>query len=1077
MTTEQQGPPKNPENTGNSPSTAEDFLAQIESVISAGAWRLNLESEWLQWSGGIYRMLGHPLGEPPSLAAGMAYFSGESRARVEMAFKDSWTHGAPFQLQVTLQTRYGSLLMAELRCTGRVDSENGSFLTGTLVNSSDRLSLLDRALLAESRQRFWTDHLPDGVLELSREGRIQLANPVVAKLFGFTDEAMLIGTKFVSLLPAMMDESLHAATSGTTPVALAMQQQGAATPAIYGIKDRLGRVTWVEMHAWPILDDAGELQACAVLLRDINARKRLEDQYRQESATQAETEEIAKLGHWRLYIPTDKLSYSEQCVKILGHPVGFAFSRHDFVSRVHPDDRPAMRTAWREAREGGSIDIECRLNSALGERWIRLIGRVSRTRNGKAYSASGVIQDINDRRRAAEQLHKISVAIEQSPNAVQITDIDARLEYINPAFETLTGYRREEALGRNPSFLASGLTSPATYASLWASLRRGETWQGELINRKKSGEIFTEYAFISPVRQPDGRVTHYLALKEDVTERKLLARELDSHRHHLEDLVAQRTHELIEAKAAAEAASAAKSSFLANMSHEIRTPLNAILGLNRMALKVSDDRLQRGQLERQAGAAEHLLQVLNDILDFSKIEAGKLHLETTALTLRDVFDNLHTMLQPRADERRLRLNLVLDPALADKPLLGDPLRLGQALLNLGNNAVKFTEQGEVTISATVDGEDEGETLPLRFAVRDTGIGMTAEVMTRLFEVFSQADLTTTRRFGGSGLGLAITRRLLEMMGGQIRVESTPGLGSLFEISLTLHHARESHRAEAAAVDAEKALKLQFPQLRILLAEDNLINQEVTVDLLQQIAVQVDVANDGAEAVALAEKMHYDIVLMDMQMPVMDGLEATRRIRAMAGWATVPIIALTANAFDEDRERCRQAGMNDHLGKPIDATAVLRTLLHWLTLPAEALPVTPVPTPVVPEKPVPVIDIDDPLNALRGLPGIDIDSGLHYLAGNRAVYRRMLRRYIDMNIDIVVRIDKALCADDFENARLFSHSLKGSSATLGLTAVQAAALAIEMAVREKQAPADIRSLLPALATALEQSQAQIERFLP
>lgn len=1060
-------------------STAADHLLQIESVVSVGAWRLNPDSAWLQWSDGLYRMLGHPYGEPPSLATGLAYFDQESRGRVEAALEDSWQHGGPFQLAVTMHTRQGTLLEAELRCQGRTDIGDVGYLSGILLNVSERQSLLERVASAESRLRFWSDMVQDGLLELSPDGRIQNLNRRALSLLGYDDQHLLVGLDFSRLLPAMMDERLHTVSRDLTPLARVMSGSVALASAIYGVKDRLGRVNWVEMHVRPIPDHRGQPQGFAVLLHDINTRKRLEDLHHKTLADHAETEEIAHLGHWRLYIPTDKLSYSEQCLKVLGLPEGHAYTRQHCIERIHPDDLPALRLAWREAREGGEIDIECRLQPEMGPRWIRLIGRVTRNRSGKAYSASGVIQDITEQRLAEQGLRKITVAIEQSPNPVQITDTQARIEYVNPAFERLTGYSREESLGRNPSFIASGQTPAATYRALWAALLRGETWQGELINRKKSGEVYTEYVFISPVHQADGRITHYLALKEDVTERKRLAKELDTHRHHLEDLVAQRTHEAIEAKAAAEAASAAKTSFLANMSHEIRTPLNAILGLNRMALRASTDPVQRGQLERQAGAAEHLVQVINDILDFSKIEAGRLQLETTTLTLREVFDNIRTMLQPRAVERSLALEIVLDPAIADVPLLGDPLRLGQILLNLGSNAVKFTEQGTVTLGAACDGDAASEHLPICLTVRDTGIGMSAEVQAQLFREFSQADASTSRRFGGTGLGLVISHRLLEMMGGDIHVDSTPGVGSLFEIRLGLHRAAESHQGATPAVDAEKQLKSRFPNLRVLLAEDNPINQEVTVDLLRAVALQIDVASNGVEAVAMAVRQHYDAVLMDMQMPKMDGLEATRQIRALPGWAAVPIIALTANAFAEDRERCRQAGMNDHLGKPVEAAAVYATLLHWLTLPAgaQARPATPT-VPAVAHVQVPVslppIADDDPLARLQDVEGFDIGAGLRYLGGSQVVYRRMLQRYAALNSDAVARIESAITAGDLETTRMLAHSLKGASATLGLVAVQQAALAVEQAVRDGLSVPAIEALLPPLATALDSTLLRIGR---
>ncbi len=484
------------------PSTADDFLTQIEAVVSVGAWRLNLDTRCLQCSDGIYQMLGHPRAEPLSLAGWLRYLDDESRGAVESALEESWQTGSLFQLRVALRSRPGELIWAELRCQGRTDEGDASFLSGTLLNISDRLAQQDRVNSAEARLRFWSEMLPDGLLELSPVGRIQAVNQRALTLLGYDDATLLLGVDFSRMLPAMMDEDLHAVSAGRTPLDRVIEGGAETASEIYGIKDRLGRVVWVEMQVRPMRDEQHQVQHFAVLLRDINSRKRLEDEHRREVAVHAETEEIARLGHWRLYLPTDKLSYSAQCAPVIGIEASHVFSRRDFVARIHPDDLPALRQAWTNSKASGEIDIECRLRPEFGERWIRLIGRITRNRSGKAYAASGIVQDITDRRRSEEQLRKISVAIEQSPNAVLITDLHARIEYVNPAFEQLTGYTRDEALGRNPAFLASGLTPLASYRDLWAKLLEGETWQGELINRKKSGETYVEYAFISPGTRP-----------------------------------------------------------------------------------------------------------------------------------------------------------------------------------------------------------------------------------------------------------------------------------------------------------------------------------------------------------------------------------------------------------------------------------------------------------------------------------------------------------------------------------------------------------------------------------------------
>lgn len=659
-----------------------------------------------------------------------------------------------------------------------------------------------------------------------------------------------------------------------------------------------------------------------------------------------------------------------------------------------------------------------------------------------------LLSALEDQLRSDEQVRRLTLAVEQSPESVVITDLAGDIEYVNEKFEQTSGYSRAEVLGQNSRLQQSGQTPRTTYADLWSTLRAGRIWSGQFINRRKSGEIYYEQALISPIRQADGAITHYIAIKQDITDRKRLEAELDRYRDHLEELVAKRTAELAAAKLAAEAANQTKSTFLAHMSHEIRTPMNAIIGLTNLLQQSVHEPAQLDKLAKLQDSANHLLSVINDILDISKIESGKVTLEVVDFDLGSQIRRLIELIRDRAEAKGL--TLIVEPLPSFSGCLqGDPTRLGQALLNYLGNAVKFTERGSITVRCRLLEETPRE-LHLRFEVSDTGIGIPPDVVPRLFSSFEQADNSTARHFGGTGLGLAITRRLAEMMGGQSGVESHPGQGSTFWFEARFG------RGETPAVSADKApplnepaeltLRRDFTDRHILLCEDNPINQEVAQMMLQRVGLRVTVANNGIDALNQVLGSGFDLILMDMQMPIMDGLEATRRIRALPGHPTIPILAMTANAFAEDRARCLEAGMNDFIPKPVEPGALYQLLLQWLPRPP-GTPETDTSASKT-EARLPLID------GLHQLPGVDVPRGLDVCGGDADFFARMLAMFADLHGQDIHLLREALARSDRLAAQTIAHTLKGASGNLRLTEVSRLAAELDGLIKA-QAP------LPAL----------------
>ncbi|MBT3068827.1 PAS domain S-box protein [Rhodoferax sp. U11-2br] len=778
---------------------------------------------------------------------------------------------------------------------------------------------------SESRFRALFEDSPNAILLIDPQAlRLTDVNPVASTLLGYSRSAFL--TKKIADLFRSEDQA-HAMAQ----FALAVEHHKDFVRDL-PLCHQDGHVVHIDMACTHLQVDGHHTLAATFI--DLTERHLAESALAEREALLNATSRMSHTGGWAFDPATGQGNWTPETARIHDVPEDAPVDVAKGLSYYGDQDRERIQAAIRNLiGKAEPYDLELEMLTAKGRRkWVRTIGEPV-VENGKVVWVHGAIQDITDQKAAEAALRasesRYQSVLDHAADAIFISNAQGQFLYVNEQARLLLGYSNDELLHMS----VAGITpdeGTEHSANTFVTLRRTGRVTTELLLKRQDGSLVP--VEINAILLPDG--TSYGAYR-DITQRKLNNAELERYRHHLEELVATRTADLdqanqslVLARDAAQAANLAKSTFLSNMSHEIRTPMNAILGMANLLRRGGLTAEQADRLDKIDIASEHLLHVINNILDLSKIDAGSFVLENVPLTIPGLLSNVVSITHASAQEKKLKLEVNADAFPAD--LHGDPTRLQQAVLNYVSNAIKFSDNGTVSIRA-INLEETAQWVHVRFEVTDTGIGITPEALPRLFNPFEQADNSTTRKYGGTGLGLVITKRLAELMGGDAGVQSVPGAGSSFWFTAHLQRKerRQTLAAPAAAGDPETLIRVHFQGARILIVDDEPINLELARYLLESAGLLVDSAEDGMQAIQRATVSTYAVVLMDMQMPILDGLEATRQIRMLPNYQHTPILAMTANAFTEDRARCLEAGMDDVLIKPVAPGLLFSSLLTYL----------------------------------------------------------------------------------------------------------------------------------------------------
>ncbi len=1016
--------------------------------------------------------------------------------------------------------------------------EDGSVLWhGFVTDITERKQAEEIIQVAAQYARSLIEASLDPLVTISAEGKIADVNVATERVTGINRDN-LIGSDFADYFtdPEQAREGYKQVFS-----------QGFVTNYPLAIRHVSGKITNVLYNASVYCDNKGNVLGAFAAARDISDSEQIERALRISEDHFKTMFNEAPLGIALIDSLTGQLySVNPMFAKIAGRTIE-EMTHIDWMSITHPDDvqEDLDNMALLNAGKISGFQMEKRYLHHDGTSvWINMTIAPINVEDKTHPRHLCMIEDITERKLAEESLRKLSWAVEQSPNLVMITDLNAHIEYVNETFVKITGYSRDEVIGKNPRLLCSGKTPRETHEDMWATLNAGNVWKGELFNKTKVGVEYTESALISPVRQSNGKITHYVGIKEDITARKqveddrnlllkiieeapdfIATADMQAHLKYLNPAAAkliglpvdadlsvlsikdvhpnwaairvlaegiptvlkqgfwqsetallhrdgheipvsqllllhrdasgnpvllstimrditvnkQAEQALRQAKEAAESLTQSKSEFIANMSHEIRTPMNAIMGLSYLALNKELSFEIRDYLQKIYNSSNNLLSILNDILDFSRLEAGHLIIDHSPFDLNEMLDNISNLFADRAKEKCIDFNIDIAPDVP-RGLIGDTLRLQQILINLLGNAIKFTARGKVTLRITAQQLDPSQAR-LLFCVMDTGIGISIADREKLFKPFSQVDGSITRRFGGTGLGLAISQNLLQLMNSEFSIDSSPDKGSCFNFELVFGVSASSsqcmveHKSETPILAQGDFSKL-FSGTKILVAEDNSINQQVIREFLNLSGITVKIVNNGKEAIELLENNLFDAVLMDIHMPEMDGFEATKLIRSQARFAGLPVIALTAGVTKDEQDKCMASGMNDFIAKPINPKQLMSTLVQWIK------PIGATAIEITNAEPIAVN-----LSNMDGLPGFDLHNLLVMLGNNQELAVQFLLSFMENMKNLPSEIEAMMADGNIVATRELVHKIKGASGNIGAMRLHAASDALEAELKK------------------------------